>query len=172
MSRLEILIAPDPRLRSVAKPVAAIDETVRRTLDHMLEAMYDAPGIGLAAPQVGIDQRLVVLDISDKDTPPAPLKLINPEITWRSDERAAYEEGCLSLPNIFEMVERPSRIRATYLDETGERQEIEADGLLATCFQHEVDHLDGVLFVDYLSRLKRDVIMRKMKKLRRTKGLD
>lgn len=172
MSIHPILIAPDPRLRQVATPVAAVDDAVRRLLDDMLETMYDAPGIGLAAVQIGIMKRLVVLDVSGEEEERKPLRLINPEVTWQSDDKGTYEEGCLSIPGVFEAVDRPARCRVSYLDETGAQQEIEADGLLATCLQHEIDHLDGKLFIDYLSRLKREMILRKMKKYKKAQGLE
>ncbi len=164
MALLPILVAPDPRLKTKAKPVEAVDDDLRKLIDDMLETMYEAPGIGLAAPQVGVLKRLLVLDVAGKDDPPAPMAFINPEIVWESDDLNVYEEGCLSIPAHYAEVERPAAVRVRYLDRDGKRQEIEADGLLATCLQHEIDHLDGKLFIDYLSSLKRNMILRKLKK--------
>lgn len=164
MAILPILVAPDPRLKTRAKPVETIDDDLRRLIDDMLETMYDAPGIGLAAPQVGVLKRLLVLDVAGKDDPPAPMAFVNPEIVWESEEMNVYEEGCLSIPSHYAEVERPARVKVRFLDRDGNRQEIEADGLLATCLQHEIDHLDGKLFIDYLSSLKRNMILRKLKK--------
>lgn len=171
MALLPIITAPDPRLKAVAEPVAAVDDDVRRLLDDMLETMYAAPGIGLAAPQVGASTRAIVVDIADKEEKPAPMKIVNPEILWVSDDDANYEEGCLSLPDQFAEVARPRAIRLRYLDETGERRELEADGLLATCIQHEIDHLDGVLFVDHVSAVRRNIILRKLQKAKKTGAL-
>ena len=170
MARLPIVIVPNPVLKARAKPVQAIDDATRRLLDDMLETMYDAPGIGLSANQVGVLQRVVVLDVARTDEKPRPLKLVNPEIVWRSEELSTYNEGCLSLPEQYADVTRPARIKFRYLDENGHRHEKEADGLLATCVQHEVDHLDGVLFVDYLSALKRNMILRKLAKAQKAKA--
>ncbi|SBW12259.1 peptide deformylase [uncultured Alphaproteobacteria bacterium] len=164
MAILPILVAPDPRLKTRAKPVETIDDDLRRLIDDMLETMYDAPGIGLAAPQVGVLKRLLVLDVAGKDDPPAPMAFVNPEIVWESEEMNVYEEGCLSIPSHYAEVERPARVKVRFLDRDGNRREIEADGLLATCVQHEIDHLDGKLFIDYLSSLKRNMILRKLKK--------
>ena len=161
MSRLDILRFPDPRLRRRAEPVNAIDDNVRRLLDDMLDTMYDAPGIGLSAPQVNVAKRVVTIDVS-KDRN-APLCLVNPEIRSVSGETET-EEGCLSLPGVYEIVRRPERIRVCALDRDGRSREIEAEGMLAICIQHEIDHLDGRLFVDYLSRLKRQRIRRKAEK--------
>jgi peptide deformylase len=170
MALLPILTAPDPRLKKKAKPVAAVDDGVRRLMADMLETMYAAPGIGLAAPQVGVPLRVIVLDVAAKDQPPAPLAMANPEIVWVSDDDSTYEEGCLSVPEHYGEVVRPARARVRYLDETGAAREIEAAGLLATCVQHEIDHLDGVLFIDHLSALKRNMILRKLLKERRQGG--
>lgn len=170
MAELPILIAPDPRLRGKAKPVTTVDARVRRLMDDMLDTMYAAPGIGLAAPQVGVMERIVVVDVSGKNEPSAPMRLVNPAIVWRSDEAEAGEEGCLSIPEQYADVTRPARVRVTYQDEKGAAREIEADGLLARCLQHEIDHLDGVLFVDHLSKLKRDMILRKTQKLKKSKA--
>lgn len=166
MTVLPILIAPDRRLKTRCAPVATVDQSVRDRLDEMLATMYDAPGIGLAAPQVGDERRLVVIDVAREDEPPAPLKLVNPEIAWTSNETCVMSEGCLSIPDIYYDVARPERVVARYLDETGAPQEIEADGLLARCLQHEIDHLNGVLFIDHVSMLKRNMAISKMKKLK------
>jgi len=165
--KLDIITLPDSLLRSRSLPVERIDDELRGFLDQMLETMYAAPGIGLAAVQVAIPRRVVTIDVSqreDKDAPAAPLFLINPEIVWSSDERAAAEEGCLSIPEYFAEVERPAKVRVTYLDREGKRQELEADGILAICLQHEIDHLDGKLFIDHLSKLKRDMVIKKFTK--------
>jgi peptide deformylase len=159
-----IISLPDPRLRQKSEPVARVDDDVRRLLDDMLETMYDAPGVGLAAIQVGVPRRVVVIDTAKDGEEKRPLFLINPEIVWSSEEKRVYEEGCLSIPDFTDDVERPERVRARFLDRSGEVQEIEADGLLATALQHEVDHLNGVLFIDYLSRLKRERIVKKFTK--------
>lgn len=168
MARLPIIVAPDPRLKRRARPVAAVDDAVRRLIDDMLETMYAAPGIGLAAPQVGVLQRVIVVDAAPRDAPPAPLAMVNPRVVEVSDDTALYEEGCLSLPRQYADVERPERARIAYLDRTGAARDIAAEGLLATCVQHEIDHLDGVLFVDRISRLKRSIILRRLAKLKRT----
>ena len=159
-----IICLPDPRLKLVSEPVAQVDDEVRALLDDMLETMYDAPGVGLAAIQIAVPRRVVVIDVAGKDDPPAPLFLVNPEITWASEELNVHEEGCLSIPDYYEDVTRPARVRARFLDRDGQQREIEADGLLATCIQHEIDHLNGVLFVDYLSKLKRDRVLKKFTK--------
>lgn len=170
MAVRRILIAPHPLLKLKARPVERVDDDIRRLMDDMLETMYRAPGIGLAAPQVGVSLRVVVVDLAKKDEPPAPLRLVNPEITWRSDEQVVMEEGCLSLPEQFAELARPASIRLAYLDEGGEPRTLEADGMLARCLQHEVDHLDGILFVDRLSPLKRNMIMRKLAKAQRARA--
>jgi peptide deformylase len=169
MALLEILEAPDSRLSTVCDPVERIDGALLRLLDDMVETMYAAPGIGLAAPQVGRLQRAFVVDLGKLDER-APLFLINPELTWQSDEVVAEEEGCLSLPEHFGQVTRAERVRVRFLDRAGEAQEIESDGLLARCLQHEVDHLNGVLFVDHLSALKRTLILRKLTKAKRVRS--
>ena len=169
MAMLPILTAPDPRLKIRARPVAAVDDGVRKLMADMLETMYAAPGIGLAAPQVGAARRVIVVDCAREGDPPEPLKLANPEILWRSDELLTVNEGCLSLPEHYADVERPAQIRLRYLDEQNEIRELAAEGLLATCIQHEIDHLDGVLFVDHISSLKRNIILRKLAKLKRQK---
>jgi peptide deformylase len=170
MAVRRILIAPHPLLKLKARPVETVDDEIRRLMDDMLETMYRAPGIGLAAPQVGVSLRVVVVDLAKKDEPPAPLRLVNPEITWRSEEQVVMEEGCLSLPEQFAELARPAAIRLAYRDEQGEPRSLEADGMLARCLQHEVDHLDGILFVDRLSPLKRNMIMRKLAKSQRARA--
>ena len=162
-----IITLPDPRLRLKCAPVPAIDTGIQALMDDMLETMYAAPGIGLAAIQIAVPKRVLVLDVAkreDENAAPEPLCIVNPEILWTSDELSTHQEGCLSIPEFFEDVERPARVRARYLDRQGRAQEIEADGILATCLQHEIDHLNGVLFIDHISRLKRDRIMRKFRK--------
>jgi peptide deformylase len=167
MARLPILTAPDPRLKTKAKPVERVDESVRRLMEDMLETMYAAPGIGLAAPQVGVAKRVIVIDLAKEGEPPAPMMLANPEIVWVSDEDAVFEEGCLSVPEHYADVARPAGVRIRYLDYENEMREIEASGLLATCLQHEIDHLDGVLFIDHLTALKRNIILRKLLKAKK-----
>ena len=164
MAPREILIIPDNRLRLTSEPVTAIDESVRALVDDMFETMYAAPGIGLAAIQIGVPRRIVTMDLAKKDEPKAPQVFINPEVIWKADEKSTYEEGCLSIPEYYEEVERPSAVRVKYLDLDGRPREIEANGLLATCLQHEIDHTNGVLFIDYISKLKRDMVMKKFKK--------
>ena len=170
MALLEIITAPDPRLKLKAKPVAQVDARVRRLMDDMLETMYRSIGIGLAAPQVGATQRVIVVDVAREGEPPQPMRIANPEILWRSDELTTANEGCLSLPEHYADVERPAAIRLRYLDHENEIREIEAKGLLATCLQHEIDHLDGVLFVDHISALKRGIILRKLAKAKRSRA--
>ncbi|MED5387405.1 MAG: peptide deformylase [Pseudomonadota bacterium] len=165
MAKLEILEFPDPRLRTVAKPVEKVDDELRKLIDDMFETMYAAPGIGLAATQVNVHQRLIVMDLSEDQS--QPRVFINPEITPLTDDLAPYEEGCLSVPGFYEKVQRPARVRIKALDRDGNPFEEEADELLATCIQHEIDHLDGKLFVDYVSRLKRDRIKKKLEKIHR-----
>jgi len=165
MAKLDILEFPDPRLRTVAKPVEKVDDELRKLIDDMFETMYACPGIGLAATQVDVHQRLIVMDLSEDQT--QPRVFINPEITPLTDEVAPYEEGCLSVPGFYEKVQRPARVRIKALDRDGNTFEEEADELLATCIQHEIDHLDGKLFVDYVSRLKRDRIKKKLEKIHR-----
>jgi peptide deformylase len=172
MSILPIIWAPDPILKTKCKSVETVDDTVRRLANDMLETMYLAPGIGLAAPQVGLDRRVVVIDVSRDDEEKAPLQMINPEIVWSSDEGQVYEEGCLSLPEMFATVERPAEVKVSYIDLDGKKQNIEADGLLAVCLQHEIDHLDGILFVDHLSALKRNMIIKKMIKAKKIRETD
>ncbi len=162
-----IICIPDPRLRLISEPVGAIDAEVLSLLDDMLETMYDAPGVGLAAIQIAVPRRVVVMDLAGKDDPPAPRFFVNPEIVWSSEDKNVHEEGCLSIPDYYEDVTRPARVRARYLDRDGKPHEIEADGLLATCLQHEIDHLNGVLFIDHLSRLKRERAIKKFAKAAR-----
>ena len=172
MAILEILVAPDPRLKTRAMPVAVVDDRIRRLLDDMLETMYAAPGIGLAAPQVGEALRGVVVDIAQKDGVRAPLRMVNPEIIWASEDQVPYEEGCLSLPEHYADVTRPRQVRVRYLDETGAAHELEAEGLLAVCVQHELDHLEGTLFVDHVSALRRGMILKKLQKLKKSQAAE
>lgn len=165
MAVLDILEFPDPRLRTVAKPVAVVDDGLRKLIDDMIETMYAASGIGLAASQVNVHQRLLVLDVSEEHN--EPMVFVNPEITPLTDETQPYDEGCLSVPGFYETVERPERIRVKAQDRDGKPFEMECEGLLAICLQHEMDHLNGKLFVDHISRLKRDRIKKKMEKLHR-----
>ncbi len=164
MAVRDIITLPDKRLRLVSKPVGKVDGEVRTLLDDMFETMYAAPGIGLAAIQVGVPKRVVTMDLAKKDEPRNPLVFINPQILWTSEERATYEEGCLSIPEYYEEVERPAQVKVAFLDREGVAREIEADGLLATCLQHEIDHLNGVLFIDHLTRLKRSRVIKKFAK--------
>jgi peptide deformylase len=159
-----LIILPDPILRVASKPVERVDEAVKRFADDMLETMYDAPGIGLAAIQVGEPLRMLVIDLSKEDEEKAPRVFLNPEILSSSDERSVYEEGCLSIPDYYAEVERPASVRLRWLGLDGQTHEEEADGLLATCLQHEVDHLNGVLFIDHISKLKRDMVVKKFTK--------
>lgn len=159
-----LVILPDAQLRLISEPVVSADAALRRLVDDMFATMYDAPGIGLAAIQIGMPRRVVTIDVARKDDKAQPLVLINPEITWKSEDLRDMEEGCLSIPDYYEMVERPDRVRVKFHDVDFKRQEIEADGILATCIQHEIDHLNGVLFIDYLSKLKRDRVVKKFAK--------
>ncbi len=170
MAKLSIIIAPDRRLKAKCEPVAAVDAEIAELMADLLDIMYLAPGVGLAAPQVGRPIRVVVVDPSGKDEERAPVKLANPVLLWQSDELVTYEEGCLSLPEFYEDVERSAKIRVKYLDETNTERELEAEGLLATCIQHEMDHLEGILFTDHLSKLKRDMILRKLAKAKKQKA--
>jgi peptide deformylase len=171
MALLPIITAPDPRLKIKAKPVAKVDAKVRRLMDDMLETMYHAIGVGLAAPQVGAAHRVIVVDVARDGEKPKPMRLADPEILWRSEELMTANEGCLSLPEHYADVERPAAIRLRYLDHENEIREIEAKGLLATCLQHEIDHLDGMLFVDHISSLKRGMILRKLAKAKKSRAL-
>ncbi|WP_394889104.1 peptide deformylase [Mesorhizobium sp. AaZ16] len=165
MSIKPLIILPDPVLRQVSKPIERVDAPLLKLADDMLETMYDAPGIGLAAIQVGEPLRMLVIDLAKEGEEPAPQVFINPEIVVSGDERSVYEEGCLSIPDYYAEVERPAAVRVKYLDRDGKLQEIDAEGLLATCLQHEIDHLNGVLFIDHISKLKRDMVVKKFKKL-------
>lgn len=167
MAILPIITAPDPRLKVTAKPVAKIDDALRRLMDDMLETMYLAPGIGLAAPQIGVAKRILVVDTAKDGEKANPLKIANPEILWQSEELATFSEGCLSLPEHYADVTRPAEIKLRYLDGQNEIRELQAKGLLATVIQHEMDHLEGVLFVDHISALKRNIILRKLAKAKR-----
>lgn len=181
-----ILVAPDPRLKQVSQPVTEVTDELRTLMDDMLETMYDAPGIGLAAIQVGVAKRIIVIDLGrpvdengeDIKKPTQeqliaarrPMYFVNPEITWASDDLVTCEEGCLSVPDLYEEVDRPSRVKVKFLDYHGKPQEIDCEGMLAVCIQHEMDHLQGILFIDHLSRLKRDMMLKKLAKSRRTQA--
>jgi peptide deformylase len=167
MAIREILTAPDPRLRQRSAPVEVVDDAARALMDDMLETMYEADGIGLAAIQVNIPKRIIVMDLAGEGEEPQPRYFVNPEILDPSDETGLYQEGCLSVPEFYEEVERPQRCRVRFLDYNGAEQTIDAEGLFAVCIQHEMDHLEGVLFIDRISRLKRDRIIRKLKKEQR-----
>ena len=174
MAILDIIETPDPRLRQISQPVEAVDDDLRRLMDDMLETMYDAPGIGLAAIQVGVAKRALVIDLQDEDEETGerilkPHFFINPEIISESEEMRVYNEGCMSVPEIYAEVERPARIRARWLDYDGKPHEEELDELMSTCLQHEMDHLDGILFIDHLSKLKRDMLLKKLAKMRKAK---
>jgi peptide deformylase len=164
MAPRDIIVLPDKRLRLVSKPVAKIDATIGKLVDEMFAAMYAAPGIGLAAIQIGELKRIVTLDLARKDDPKEPQVFINPEITWVSEQRHVHEEGCLSIPEYYEDVERPAEVKVKYLDRAGKKREVHAAGMLATVLQHEIDHLNGVLFIDHLSKLKRDRVLKKFAK--------
>jgi len=170
MTVLPILIIPDKTLKMKSKPVDGVDDNLRKLMDDMCNTMYAAPGIGLAAVQIGVLKRVVVIDVSRDEDVRAPLHFVNPEITWQSEEVSAYDEGCLSVPEVYEEVIRPSSCRIRFSDYDGKEQELECDGLLATCIQHEIDHLDGILFLDHISRLKRDRINKKFIKAKRLEG--
>ncbi len=164
MPKRNIVIEPDPILRKKSQPLEEVNDDLRKLLDDMLKTMYEAPGIGLAAVQVGILKRLIVIDISKDKEKKDPLFLINPKLTFKSKNTSVYEEGCLSLPGHFAEIERPAECHLNYIDYYGKQKSLQAKGILATCVQHEVDHLDGVLFIDYLSKLKKDMIIKKLKK--------
>ena len=170
MSTRPLVILPAPQLRLSSAPIARIDDGVRKLAEDMLETMYAAPGIGLAAVQVGEMNRLITIDVSHDEDAREPRVFVNPEILWKSEEMSVYEEGCLSIPEFYEEVERPARVRVRYTNLAGEPEEIEADGLLATCLQHEIDHLDGVLFIDHISRLKRERVTKKFVKAAKEKA--
>ena len=167
-----ILLHPDPRLKAVAKPVAVVDDAVRRLARDMLDTMYDAPGIGLAAPQVGVMARVIVMDCAKGDAEPEPMVLLNPEVTWSSEERAGFEEGCLSIPEHFAEVTRPAAVEVRWTTLDGGAAQARFEGLWAVCVQHEIDHLDGRLFIDHIGPIKRGVITRKMEKLKRDLARD
>jgi peptide deformylase len=164
MALRDIIILPDKRLRVVSEPVKAVDAEVRKLVDDMFETMYKAPGVGLAAIQIGVPRRVVTADTSKKDDEKNPQAFINPEIIWSSEEKNIYEEGCLSIPEYYEEVERPKQVKVKFTDIHGKTVELEADGLLATVLQHEIDHLNGVLFIDHISKLKRDRVVKKFQK--------
>ena len=164
MALRRILTVPDPMLRQKSIPVEKIDANIKNLMNDMLETMYDAPGIGLAAIQIGIAKRVVVMDVSKEADKKEPLYFVNPEITWKSSTSTTYEEGCLSIPNQFAKIKRADKCNVKYLDYDGVEKEIKAEGLIATCIQHEIDHLNGILFIDYLSKIKKDMIIKKLKK--------
>ncbi len=172
MALRPILVAPDPRLKRVSSTVSAVDDEIRLLVDDLFETMYAAPGVGLAAPQIDVHKRLLVMDIAEKDGDSKPFVMINPMILERSESEAVYEEGCLSVPGYYADVARPDRVRVRYLDRDGAEQEIAAEGFLATCLQHEMDHLDGGLFVDRISALKRNMILRKLAKVRKLAAVE
>jgi peptide deformylase len=169
MATRPIITAPDPRLQAVSVDVEKVDDEIRKLVDDMADSMYAADGIGLAAVQIGVPKRVIVIDLDQKDGKKNPRAYINPKLLWTSDEVAVFEEGCLSVPEIWDDVERPARIKAEYLDRDGMKQTLEADGMLATCLQHEMDHLNGVLFIDHLSRLKRSMAIKKLTKAKKLK---
>jgi len=169
MAVMPIIWAPDPRLKVVSEPVETVDDGIRALMEDMLETMYAEPGIGLSAIQVGVPKRIVVVDVARKGETPQPIRLVNPEITAMSEDAAIFDEGCLSLPEHFAEIERPAEIDVRYTDENGARQTLHADDMLARCLQHEIDHLDGILFVDHLSALKRGMILRKLAKQKKAR---
>jgi peptide deformylase len=170
MSTRPLVILPAPQLRLTSAPIARVDDGVRKLAEDMLETMYAAPGIGLAAVQVGEMTRLITIDVSHDEDAKEPRVFINPEILWKSEDLSVYEEGCLSIPEFYEEVERPARVRVRYTNLAGEPEELEADGLLSTCLQHEIDHLEGVLFIDHISRLKRERVTKKFIKASKEKA--
>src|SRR5208282_2952661 len=170
MALRPIITLPDPKLRLVSRKIERIDDSLRRLIDDMIETMHEAPGVGLAAIQVGGPIRVLVVDVAKKDEPPQPQVFVNPELVWLSEERATYEEGCLSIPEYYAEVERPASVRARALDRDGKLREILAEGLLATVLQHEIDHLDGILFIDHISKLKRDRVIKKFQKAAKRAG--
>ncbi|HEC90219.1 MAG TPA: peptide deformylase [Alphaproteobacteria bacterium] len=167
MALLSVIIAPDPRLKAVCEPVESVDGKIAGFMNDMLETMYKSNGVGLAAPQVGVARRIIVTDVSRENESPNPVKMVNPEIVWSSEEEAFVEEGCLSFPDQYAEVTRPESVRVRYIDHENEIRELAASGFLARCIQHEMDHLEGVLFVDYISSLKRGMILRKLAKIKR-----
>jgi peptide deformylase len=164
MALRDIIILPDKRLRQVSEPVKTVNAQLRALVDDMFETMYEAPGVGLAAIQIGVPQRVVTVDTAKKDDPKSPQVFINPEVIWSSEEKGTYEEGCLSIPEYYEEVERPLQVKVRFMDLTGKTHEVEANGMLATVLQHEIDHTNGVLFIDHISRLKRDRVIKKFAK--------
>jgi peptide deformylase len=170
MALRDIIVLPDKRLRQKSEPVKAVDAEVRALVDDMFETMYKAPGVGLAAIQVGVPRRVVTLDTAKKDEPKNPQVFINPEIVWTSEEKSTYEEGCLSIPEYYEEVERPSEVKVRFMGLDGKTQEVAANGLLATVLQHEIDHINGVLFIDHISKLKRDRVIKKFTKVAKREG--
>src|SRR3954452_16409583 len=172
MSIRPLVILPDARLRETSEPVGTITDEVRKLAADMLETMYDAPGVGLAAIQIGVPKRIVVMDTAKKDEERRPVVLVNPEIVWASEEKSAYEEGCLSIPEFYDEVERPTQVRFRYTDLDGKTVEVEAEGLVATVIQHEIDHLDGVVFIDHLSRLNRERVTKKFAKAAKREQAD
>ena len=171
MALRKILLHPDPRLKKKCEPVSEMDDATRALMQDMLETMYAAPGVGLAAPQIGVMKRILVMDVIKEDEgEPQPYLMANPEVTWASEEVSTYEEGCLSIPDEFAEVERPARVKVSYLNSDGQTQELDCDGLLATCVQHEIDHLDGKLFIDYLGPVKRSMITGRMKKRKKERA--
>ena len=164
MGKKQIITIPNPLLRKISEPVTSVNNEEKKLMDDMLETMYAAPGIGLAAVQVGVLKRIIVIDLSKDGEKKTPLFIVNPQITFKSDDLISYEEGCLSIPNQFAEIKRPSSCKVNFLDYNGKKKEINADGLLATCIQHEVDHLNGILFIDHLSKLKKDLIIKKISK--------
>ena len=166
-----LIILPDPLLRQLSKPIEQVDSEINRLADDMLETMYDAPGIGLAAIQIGVPRRMLVIDVSREEEENRPLVFINPQIVKSSDERSVYEEGCLSIPDYYAEVERPAVVTVNYVDREGKEQTLDADGLLATCLQHEIDHLNGVLFIDHISRLKREMVIKKFTKAAKARAV-
>lgn len=172
MARRPILTAPDARLKEVSREVERVDAEIRMLVEDMFDSMYEAKGIGLAAIQIGVPKRVLVMDLAPRDEDSEPRVFINPKIVWASEELATFEEGCLSVPDFWDDVARPARIKAEYLDRDGKHATLEAEGLLATCLQHEMDHLEGVLFLDHLSRLKRSMALRKLAKAKRLASVD
>lgn len=172
MARLPIIVAPDPRLKGASKPVETVGDEIRTLMDDMLETMYDADGIGLAAPQVGVQKRVIVVDVAPVDGERMPIAMANPEVIWESEVIITKEEGCLSLPDHYAEVHRPATVKIRYIDRENEIREMDADGMFATCVQHEIDHLDGVLFVDHVSSLKRNMILKKLTKAKKQGALD
>jgi len=167
-----ILIHPDPRLKKVCDPVPAVDDALRAVIDDMFETMYAAPGIGLAAPQIGLNQRVLVMDVADREAGETgePIAMVNPEVLWTSEEEVVRQEGCLSIPDVYYDIARPERVRVAFLDREGAAVERDFDGIEATCVQHEIDHLNGRLFIDYLGAMKRQLVTQKMKKLKRERA--